>query len=290
MKNVMIGSLRLFVLCMFCIYSSYAAENGSSEFLTPPIKPVSSVLWQTSLVTFEKHLKTDPVAARAELQNVSATLFNGHLLTEEWVPLYFRIRHKGTEHYTDLIRLTELEIRMLTDIAMETEDFQKYSPFINRLQKAYQEYEEAAGKARQGVGGHSHDPPAETGNVSEGTGSPSESDTNDSDIETLRVKALERFKAEFNDHPDTEKMVDITIALGKKKEVTYPEMIELTALQIQIMKDVDPEKFKTEIRNIELSLRQLESVRDLLQKQGSLETTTLTFTFDIQEHLSRLQK
>ena len=250
------------------------------------------MLWAASLVKFQKLLKTDPESARAELQNVSKKLFNGHLLTEEWVPLYFRIRHEGTQHSSDVKRLTELEIRMLTAIAMETGDFQKHALQLQRLQEAYQKYDNME-KARKNHNhghnhGHSHSPPPKTGNSSRGTDSKAEID--ESDIEVVRVEYLSRFKAAFNDHPLTEKMVDTTLALAVKKKVTYPELIELTELQIQIMKDVDPEKYKETIQKSEAGLRKLQSIRNLLEKQGSLETETVNFNFDINEHLSKLQK
>lgn len=300
MKNVMFGSLCLLILCKFSVHTFSDAENAprltndrssqkGSRPSPPPLEAMSDVLWEASLVTFQELLKTDPESARAELQNVSKKLFNGHLLTEEWVPLYFRIRHKGTEHLSDVKRLTELEIRMLTAIAMETGDFQKYALQLQRLQEAYQKYEDRE-KVQENnnpghTHGHSHGLPPKTGNASRGTESNAAVD--ERDIEAVRVEYLSRFKAEFNDHPLTEKMVDTTLALAVKKK---PELIELTALQIQIMKEVDAEKYKEEIQNAEAGLRKLQNIRDLLEKQGSLETETVIFKFDINKQLSRLKK
>lgn len=293
----MLGSLCLLILCKLSIpsfcYAENAPQKASPPHAPPPLEAISDLLWESSLVTFQELLKTDPESARAELQNVSKKLFNGHLLTEEWVPLYFRIRHKGTEYPSDVKRLAELEIRMLTDIAMETEDFQKYAFPLQRLQEAYQQYEdrENAQRAAHNHGhdhGHNHSPPPETGDASGNANN--NADVDESDIEAVRAQYLSRFKAEFNDHPLTEKMVDTTLALALKKKVTYPELIELTELQIQIMKDVDPEKHKKAIQNSKASLKQLQSIRDLLEKQGSLETETVNFNFDINKHLSRLEK
>ena len=283
MKKMIFGGLCLLILCQLSVYSFCYAENAPQK-VSPPHLPhsletISDVLWASSLVKFQELLKTDPELARAELQNVSKKLFNGHLLTEEWVPLYFRIRHKGTEHLSDVKRLTELEIRMLTAIAMETGDFQKYAHHLQQLQEAYQKYDDLEKVQQNHNQGHSHPPKAD-----------SKADFDESDIEAVRVEYLSRFKAAFNDHPLTEKMVDITLALAVKKKVTYPELIELTALQIQIMKDVDPKKYKKEIQNSEAGLRQLQNMRNLLEKQGSLETETVNFNFDINKHLSRLKK
>jgi len=291
-KNVMFGALCLLILCKFSVHSVCSAENApekvSPAHSPPPLEAMSDVLWEASLVTFEELLKTDPESARAELQNISKKLFHGHLLTEEWVPLYFRIRHEGTEHHSDVKRLTELEIRMLTAIALETGDFQKYAFPLQRLQEAYQKYEDWENAQQNHNHGHNHSLPPETGNSSRGKDS--NADVDESDIEAVRVEYLSRFKAAFNDHPLTEKMVDTVLAFAVKKKVTYPELIELTALQIQIMKEVDPEKFKKEIQNSEAGLSHLLNTRNLLEKQGSLETSTVNFNFDINEHLSRLQK
>ena len=291
MKNVMFGSLCLLILCKFSVHSFCYAENAHqkvSPHSHPPLQAMSDVLWEASLVTFQELLKTDREAAHAELQKVAKKLFGEQTLAKEWVPLYFRIRHEGTEHISDVKRLTELEIRMLTTLAMETEEFPKHAFQLQRLQEAYQKYDDME-KAQQNYNhGQSHSPPQKTGNSSRGTDS--NADFDESDIEAVRVEYLSRFKAAFNDHPLTEKMVDITLALAIKKKVTYPEMIELTELQIQILKDVDPEKHKETIQQAESGLRQLQNIRNLLEKQGSLETETVNFNFDINEHLSRLQK
>lgn len=100
---------------------------------------VSSAIWAEDLKTFQKHLKTRPEAARAELQNVAKKLFHGHVLIEEWVPLFYRLNREGTEHLTDIQRVSELEIRMLT-----ARDAEKHGLQIQQHQHAMEELKAAA--------------------------------------------------------------------------------------------------------------------------------------------------
>lgn len=289
MKNVIYGTLSLLILFTLSVHSfCYAHEDpkkASSD--SSPLQAISDELWKASLVTFGELLKTDPESARTELQNVSKSLFSEHLLTEEWVPLYFRIRHKGTQHLSDVKRLAELEIRMLTDIAMKTGDFQKIAHPLQQLQEAYQKYDDLEKVQQKHSHGHSRSHPPKTEDSSRGTDGSAEID--ESDMEKLRVGYLSRFKEAFNDHPLTEKWVDTTLALAAKKKATYPELIELIELQIQIMREVDPEKHKAVIQKSEAGLKEMKMVRDLLEKQGRLETERVNFNFDLNEQLLRLR-
>ena len=297
------------LLCNLFIFPFFHTADAKEEVNSPhshvPLEAISDVLWADSLATFQKFLKTDPESARVELQNVSKKLFHGHLLTEEWVPLYFRIRHEGTEHPSDVKRLAELEIRMLTAIAMETRDFQKYALPLQRLQEAYQKYEDWENTQQNHSHSHetNHTPETKTGNSfrstesrAETVESPSHKSEPDSkllferDIEAARAELVSRFAAEFNNHPLIEKMVDTTLAFAVKKEVTYPELIELTELQIQIMKSGGTEKHKEQIQEAEEGLRKLRNIRKLLEKQGSLGTETIKFHFDFERFLPGSQK
>ena len=102
--------------------------------LYTPESLVSSAIWAKHLKIFQKHLKTRPEAARAELQNIAKKLFHGHVLIEEWVPLFYRLNREGTEHLTDIQRVSELEIRMLTAL-----DAEKYGLQIEQHQHAMEE-------------------------------------------------------------------------------------------------------------------------------------------------------
>ena len=106
------------VFCLLGIKSSAISETTPTlnEHRYSPEELISSRIWAKQLQTFQKRLKTDPDTASTELKKVAQKLFNGHLLTEEWVPLYLRLSRDGTEHFTDIQRVSELEIRMLTTI------------------------------------------------------------------------------------------------------------------------------------------------------------------------------
>ena len=106
----------------------------AKEYRYTPDDLISSAIWAKHLKTFQKHLKTRPEAARAELQNVAKKLFHGHALIEEWVPLYYRLSREGTEHLTDIQRVSDLEIRMLTALNAE-----KYGLQIQQHQHAMEE-------------------------------------------------------------------------------------------------------------------------------------------------------
>lgn len=291
---------NLFILPFYHVAD--AKEKGVPPHSHAPLEAISDALWADSLVTFQERLKTNPKTARAELQSVAKKIFGEHTLTEEWVPLYFRIRSEGTEHPSDVKRLAELEIRMLTSLVMETGEFQKYAVQMQRLQEAYQKYDDME-KSLQNHG-HSHNPnhtsKPKTGDSSSGEDSSavtdeshahnSETDLNsllDRDPAAARTELLPLMAAEFNNHPRIEELIDTVLAFSAKKRVTYPELIALIELQIQILKHGDLEKHKDYIQEIEKSLKKLRNISKLLEKQGSLETDTIKFSIDIQGFLPK---
>lgn len=114
--------------------SEKAPEPEPKPPLFTPEDLVSHAIWARHLKTFQKRLETRPEAARTELEKVGTKLFNGHLLVEEWVPLFYRLSREGTEHLTDIQRVSELEIRMLTAL-----DAEKYGLQIEQHQHAMEE-------------------------------------------------------------------------------------------------------------------------------------------------------
>ena len=112
-------------LTLLGIWSIGMGEKGPEPPpLYTPESLVSSAIWAEHLKTFQKHLKTRPEVARAELRNVAKKLFQGQVLIEEWVPLFYRLNREGTEHLTDIQRVSELEIRMLTALDAEKHGLQ----------------------------------------------------------------------------------------------------------------------------------------------------------------------
>ena len=129
--------LGLTLLGLWNIGISEKAPETEMEPKPPQFTPedlVSHAIWTKHLKTFQKRLKTRPEVARTELQKVGEKLFNGHPLVEEWVPLFYRLSREGTEHLTDIQRVSELEIRMLTAL-----DAEKYGLHIEQHQHAMEE-------------------------------------------------------------------------------------------------------------------------------------------------------
>jgi hypothetical protein len=90
------------------------------------------------LVKFESLLKeTNPVAARAELSEIAKIRFGPHALADEWIPLYFRLSREGKGLISDVKRISELEIRMFTDVSAK-----KHAEPIQQHRKALEQYDE----------------------------------------------------------------------------------------------------------------------------------------------------
>ena len=310
-----IMSLLCLALCTLGSFS-FGELDDTSETASPQLSLVSDTLWAEQLTTFHMLLETDAqghfeMTARAELQQVAKTLFGGHPLAEEWVPLYFRISQNGTEHPSDVKRVSELEIRMLTAL-----DFKKYSDQIHRHQEAFQRFadmeksfqshshapnphsekpvptsrSEALRLARKHaaafdhhiVGLHGTD--AEVVRLGRKHAAAFEK-LRDTDAEAARAELVSLLALQFGEHPLVEKLVDTVLALSRKKRATYPQVIELTELQIQLMKETDAQGRAELIQIAERSLERLKNISNLLRKQGSLETETIRFNFSIEAFL-----
>ena len=278
-------NLLCLVLCTLGTFAFGELED-TSETASPQLSLVSDTLWAEELTTFQELLATDAKAARAELQQVAKNLFDGHRLAEEWVPLYFRISQNGTEHPSDVKRVSELEIRMLTQI-----DFKKYSVQIHRHQAAFQRFADM----EKALHHHSHAPktdvekPAATSEDEEERAVHKHAAAfealRDTDAAAARAELAAIIALTYGEHPLTEKIADTIFLLSGKEKVTYPEVIELTELQLQLMKETDAQKHAEAIQTVERSLEQLKNISNLLRKQGSLETDSIPFHFEIESLL-----
>lgn len=280
-----IMNLLCLVLCTLGTFSFGELED-TSETAPPQLSLVSDTLWAEQLTTFQKLLKTDAKAARAELQQVANTLFGGHRLAEEWVPLYFRISQNGTEHPSDVKRVSELEIRMLMEI-----DAKKYSVQIHRHQEVFQRFadmEKSFQSQSHVPSPHSEKPVPTSKSKVLRLGrkhAAAFEKLRDTDAEAARAELVSLFALQYGEHPLVEKLVDTVLALAPKKRVTYPEVIELTELQLQLMKGTDAQKHAEAIQTAERSLERLKNISNLLRKQGSLETETIRFHFSLEAFL-----
>ena len=278
-------NLLCLVLCTLGAFS-FGELDDTPETASPQLSLVSDTLWAEQLTTFQELLAPDAKAARAELQRVANTLFGGHRLAEEWVPLYFRISQNGTEHPSDVKRVSELEIRMLTQI-----DVKKYSDQIHRHQAAFQRFADM----EKALHHHSHasktdvEKPAATSEDEElrtmHKHAAAFEALRDTDAAAARAELAAIIALAYGEHPLTEKIADTIFLLSGKEKATYPEVIELTELQLQVMKETDAQKHAKAIQTVERSLERLKNISNLLRKQGSLETETIRFNFSVETFL-----
>lgn len=245
---------------------------------TDPHAYTSETFWQNSLATFEKHIKIDSVAARAELQHVAETVFKGHVFTEEWVPLYFRIHRDGTASPSDLKRIHELAHRMLTDV-----DPEKYAKQIQHHQKGLEYYglldvpidtEDVGRKTAAG----------EQSTLVEKASGPDIAEKQQirnayqhyqdffSHLKNARSE-LDAFAAlTFQGHPQTQAWKSLFFRFAVEKQGSVSEAIEFHELKSQMLMDIDPKKHAEEIRALEDAVKRLKSFSEIFKKQGTLAT------------------
>lgn len=86
------------------------------------------------LAKFQLLKETDPAAASIELLEIAKIRFGPHPLADEWIPLYFRLSSNRNGRISDMKRLAELEIRMLTDVNAEkhTEQIQQHRQTLKK--------------------------------------------------------------------------------------------------------------------------------------------------------------
>ena len=288
--------MRSIVICLLCltfcsIEVPSSGDSGKSTEISHPNSAhsqpyrIDDTLWAEHLDTFKKRLPTDPSAARTELQNIAKKLFGGHTLTEEWVPLYFRLSREGTEHLSDLKRVSELEIRMLTDINAQT-----YAKQIQHHRETLEHYDELA-KMFEDAGS----PTPETHEQDKQKESSKTEKVSDTKTGHEHYKAFhellptnpEAARAEltafsalaFHGHPLTKEWEELFFRLSREKEATVPEVTRLFELKKQMLKDHSPEKHAKEIENLETVIKDLKSMSKLLKRQGTLDTQKMPFNF-----------
>ena len=288
--------MKYIVICLLCLTfcnvevlsiddSGKATENPHPNPAHSQLYRVDDTPWEGHLKTFKKHLFTDPSASRTELQNVARKLFGEHTLAEEWVPLYFRLSREGTEHLSDLKRMSELEIRMLTDINAQT-----YAKQIQHHREALKHYDELEKKV-EGASSvpetHEQDeqkaPPKTEKGLDTKTGYEHYEVFHEllpTDPEAARAKLTAFSALAFHGHPLTKEWEELFFRLSREKEGTIPEVTRLFELKKQMLTDHSPEKHVKEIKNLETVIKDLKSVSKLLKRQGTLDTEKIPFNFD----------
>lgn len=268
--------MRYVVICFLCLTScSIELSIGDSGKSTedPHLNPAYSqpyhmdnTLWTEDLKTFKKYLPTDLSAARTELQNVAKKLFGKQPLVEEWVPLYFRLSREGTEHLSDLKRVSELEIRMLTEINAQT-----YAKQIQYHREALEHYDELATqkellKTEKGSDtktGYEHYKAFH--------------ELLPTDPEAARAELAAYSALAFHGHPLTKEWEELFFRLSREKEATLPEVLRLFELKKQMLESHSPEKHAKEIEHLETAIKDIKSMSKLLKRQGNLDTQKMPF-------------
>ena len=268
--------LYTLLFCCMGLLSVYAQKGATLEVNPSP--------WTAELKTFHQLLKTDADAARTELQRVAPTLFDGHTLVEEWIPLYFRVLRDGTEHPSDIQRIHELEIRMLTAI-----DADKHAVPIQYHREALKHAETLTSAGDDPLRApKSTDSDGKAGTSERGT-SPAASETTahqhyvnfherlPHDVDAARTELDAFATLAFHGHPRTEEWKALFFRFSLQKEVTILEMIQYCELQTQMLKDINPEKHAKEIANFESVLKQMKFTAKIFEQQGILETEKVVF-------------
>ncbi len=261
--------LMFFLLCLtFCGFGCLSCSEPSppKENAVLHVHLVSEMLWVEHLKTFQNLLRSDPEAAGIELENVANKLFGKHILSKEWVPLYFRLSRDGTQHLSDIKRLSDLEIRMLTAI-----DAEKYAKQIQHHKAALTQFKTMPSEV------HLHrtqtEEPALTAN----------NDTDRLEVfkELIRTDP-EAARAEFvklgtkrgyNEHPLFEKWVSLVSKLFAAESLPFSDIREFLEVQLQILKDTAPEMEADQIKSLEDSL---EKINQAIQKYGDQHTTPIS--------------
>ncbi len=289
--------MRYIVICLLCLtfcrieVLSFGDSGESTEISHPNpahSQPygIDDTLWAEHLDTFKKRLPTDPSAARTELQNIAKKLFGKHTLAEEWVPLYFRLSREGTEHLSDLKRVSELEIRMLIDINAQT-----YAKQIQHHREILAHYDELAknfeDSGRPTPETHKQEEQKEPSKTEKGldtkTGYEHYKTFHEllpTDPSAARAELTAFSVLAFHGHPLTKEWEELFFRLSREKEATVPEMLRLFELKKQMLEDHSPEKHAKEIENLETAIKDLKSVSRLLKLQGTLDTQKMPFNFN----------
>ena len=245
------------LILMFCAIGGLSVHSDEHSHT----KGADTVKWGEHFITFQQllNLKQGLQAARAELQNVAKKLFREHTLTEEWGHLYFRIRSEGTKHLSDIKRVYELEIRMLTAI-----DAEKHANQIQLHQEALKHCKDL----HKVISDQTFKKSITTIKVASGAIMTFYQLLPDNPEAASAV--LDIFAAlTFGNHPLSEEWKKLFFRLSRDKEATFSEAIRVFELKKQMLTDIDTEKYANEIKNLANVIKQIKSVQKILERQGN---------------------
>ena len=244
-------TISLFFVCLFLFGIGYLAFGHDDIETTSKSYAyyAGGASLDAELETFYKLIKTDPEAARLELQSVAKELFDEHPLTEKWVALFYKVfyeislkdtEQKGSEPPWELIsdikHLYELGLEMLT--GMDTE---KYAKQIQLHQDALKHYTKLAAIA-EAVGNKASKPEKGISDTQKHISQPP-SELSDMDAEEQILnqhiekfyqlistdpeaarKELETYAAKFyQGHPLTQEWIELFCRMGSEGAATVPD-------------------------------------------------------------------
>ena len=288
--------INLFLVCLFLFGIGYLAFGDDEAITTSESYAyyAGDASWDAALGTFYKLIKTDPEAARLELQGVAKALFDEHPLTEEWVERFYKVfyqislketEQKGTKPpwklISDLKHLYELGLEMLTDM-----DTEKYAKQIQLHRDALKHYTELA-EIAEAVGDKSSGSEKGSSDTQEHTSQPaselSDAESTDqqhmekfyellsTDPEAARQE-LETYAAKlYQGHPLTEEWVELIFRMGSEGAATVSDISRFMEMSKQMLTDIDPEKYAKEIKESADSLEQLKLVAKMYERDGKAD-------------------
>ena len=288
--------INLFLICLLLFGIGYLAFGHDKTGTTSESHghDENNASWDAHFETFYKLFKTDPEAARVELERVAKELFNEHPLTEKWREHFYQVFYRISLNETgqdsienpweiipDLIRVYELGLEMLT--AVDTEKYAKEIQFHQEALEYYTEFAEVA-EAFGDKSPVSEEVPSDA----QGQVSQPEPELSDAEKEErIAMKHMEKFyellptdpeaarkeldtcaALSYQGHPLTEEWVELTFRMGSEGAAAISDLTRLLEMTKQIRTDMDPEKYAKEIKSLEDSLEQIKMVAKIYERDG----------------------
>ena len=249
-------------------------------------------IWAEALDRFKKLVSIDSKGAHAELRDVAKILFEGHILTKEWVPLYFRVSQNGTKYLSDIKRVYELEIRMLNAI-----DAKKYTNQIQHHREKLKSY----GESVETFKGKELTPSPQISSKLEESPS-TEGDSREKKIEkhlsafnklllthpdTARSELIAASAIMFNGHPLHEKWAELSFRFSRERQVPILDVISHFEIELQMLTDVGKEKYAERIVHLRQSIEQFNQFINQFEQLGiDPKTKTVKYNYKVgREHL-----
>lgn len=203
-----------------------------------------------------------------ELLKEAKEMFEEHPLTKEWVPLNLRIKSEGTQYLSDIERVYELKIRMLTDIDAEQH--------VKQIQQ-HQEALKHCKNLHKVIGDQRLKKPITTTKVWDIAYKtffellPDNSEAARTALDIFAVMA-------FKNHRLTKEWKELFFRLCRDKKAFHSEAIRVFELKKQMLTDIDAKRHAKEIKNLADVIKESNRVQKILERQGYPDEK-MTFNF-----------